>query len=174
MTDINNRRDPPADWREKLIAVLSAVGITELPKVSKWKRFAAFARENARMGSRCLFYQPGDCFHRYLDCRLSDLGHFSARWFHPSHQSSRGHIGPSGADLRCMVRFSPHPPPPARGRANLLRAPADASAERREASPVLFLRSFNFDSNTRPSRPGRSGCRSVRLRCRHRSSIWYR
>ena len=40
MSDVDNvRRDPPADWRDKLIAILSADGITELPKTSKWKRY---------------------------------------------------------------------------------------------------------------------------------------
>ncbi len=40
MTDIDSaRRDPPTDWREKLIGVLTADGISELPKVPRWKRF---------------------------------------------------------------------------------------------------------------------------------------
>jgi hypothetical protein len=40
MSDIASaRRDPPADWRERLIAVLSADGISELPKVPKWRGY---------------------------------------------------------------------------------------------------------------------------------------
>ena len=40
MSDVDSaRRDPPADWRERLVAVLSADGITELPKVARWKGY---------------------------------------------------------------------------------------------------------------------------------------
>jgi len=39
MSDVGNVRRDPAEWRDKLIAVLSADGISELPKVAKWKRY---------------------------------------------------------------------------------------------------------------------------------------
>ena len=40
MSDVDaGRGNVPADWRERLIAVLSADGVTQLPKVAKWKRF---------------------------------------------------------------------------------------------------------------------------------------
>ncbi len=39
MSDVGNVRRDPAEWRHKLIAILSADGISELPKVAKWKRY---------------------------------------------------------------------------------------------------------------------------------------
>jgi hypothetical protein len=34
-----DRRDQPADWRDKLIAILSGDDVTELPRIPKWKRY---------------------------------------------------------------------------------------------------------------------------------------
>lgn len=40
MSDVDTSgRDVPADWRDRLIAALSADGVTELPKLAKWKRY---------------------------------------------------------------------------------------------------------------------------------------
>lgn len=41
----NARRDPPADWRAKLIAVLSADGITQPRKVPTWRRVLTMYRK---------------------------------------------------------------------------------------------------------------------------------
>ncbi len=54
------------------------------------------------------------------------------------------------------------------------REPTQVLKEAKHA-PVLFLRSFKFRQHyiVRPDLAG-AVCRSEHLRCRHRSSIWYR
>ena len=147
MSDVDNvRRDPPADWRDKLIAVLTADGITELPKVAKSKSFlVGFGKifgwilvAGPLLGGEpdhrstyfflsdfqtCPFY----AFDFYMGKALaavSILAWIGIYWFVFPRMKRAGRA-------LTQVRFGNRP-------TQVLR--------HAKHPPVLFLRSFNFDS----------------------------
>jgi len=149
MSDVDSaRRDPPADWRERLVAVLSADGITELPKASKTKRFligygkvigwvlvAALVWLLIAFGGSVIasipFYVflPHEDFDKYINGLapvFALIGIGTVAWFvYPRVRRAAREL--------MQVRLGHRP-------TEVLR--------RAKRAPVLFLRSFNFDSIT--------------------------
>jgi hypothetical protein len=138
MIDPGGGRRDPADWRDRLIAILSGDGVTELPKIAKWKRYlGGFGRVFgwallvplfafigvAILGYPIFLIVPHDSVASYLNM-LTMVLIVPAAWFAmPRMRRAYREIAQIklGHQPIQVLRDAKHP-------------------------PVLFLRSFNFDS----------------------------
>ena len=172
MSDVDNvRRDPPADWRDKLIAVLTADGITELPKVAKSKSFLVGF---GKIFGWILVAGPllgGEPDHRSTYFLLSDFQTcplLCLRFLYG--QGTCGSFDPR-VDRNLLVRISAHEASRARAGASQVRESADPGPEACQAPPGVVSALVQLRQHQFVGTDMEIGCRST-SQCRRRNSIW--